>query len=185
MKTWEFESGHTEARFRTRHMMVSWIDGMFKNISGTLEFDTETGEFQSMETEFDSKSLWTGLEMRDDHLRSADFFDVENHPKITFKSTKITRIGGDQYKVIGDLTIRGITKEVELDTHYMGTWDTDFWVGKENKGPVPRIGIEAKTRINRHDFKVSWQGQMDKGGVVVSDHIDITIGIEGIVPPKD
>jgi len=93
MRTWEFERGHTELRFRTRHMMVSWVNGMFKNISGTVEFDTETGEFQSMETEFDAKSLWTGLEMRDNHLRSADFLDVENHPKITFKSTKIVRDG--------------------------------------------------------------------------------------------
>ena len=124
--------------------------------------------------------------MRDDHLRSADFLDVENHPKINFKSTRITRVGGDQYTVWGDLTIRGIPKVVELDARYMGPWQTVFWVGNEDKGPVPRIGIEAKTRINRHDFNVSWQDHMDKtGGVVVSDDIYITIGIEGIMPPKN
>ena len=111
---------------------------------------------------------------------------MENHPKIIFASTKIKRAGGDQYKISGDLTIRGITKQVELDARYMGTWQTVFWVGTEDKGPVPRIGIEAKTRINRHDFKVSWQDHMDKtGGVVVSDDIYITIGIEGVVPPKN
>jgi len=124
--------------------------------------------------------------MRDDHLRSADFLDVENHPKITFKSKKIIRDGANQYQIDGDLTIRGITKKVKIHARYMGTWQTVFWVGKEDKGPVPRIGIEGKLKINRHDFKVSWQDKMDKlGGVVVSDDIYITIGIEGIVPPKN
>jgi len=185
MQKWEFESGHTEARFRARHMMVAWVNGLFKEIKGNIEFDTKTGDLGSFETEFDAASLWTGVKMRDDHLRSADFLDVKNHPKISFKSTKVTRVGGDQFKILGDITIRGITKEIELLGRYMGTWDTAFWVGDKNLGPVPRIGFEAKTQINRHDFKVSWQDHMDKiGGVVVSDTIYITIGIEGIIPPK-
>ena len=176
MKKWDFEAGHSEAGFKVRHMMISWVSGFFKDVKGNAQFDDETGELESFETEFDSKSIWTGNEMRDNHLKAADFLDVENHPKISFKSKNITRIGGNQYKIVGDLTLKGTTKEVELDATYSGKWDTNFWEDNKDKGPVPRVGFTAKTKINRNDFNVSWQGQIyDKGGVVVGDHIYIKL----------
>lgn len=185
MKTWEFEPGHTEARFKAKHMMVTWVNGLFKNISGTAKFDPESGELEAIETKFDAKSIWTGVEMRDDHLRSADFLDVEHHPEITFTSKTVKRTGANQYTVIGDLTLRGKTKEVALQTTYLGTWNTVYWVDDKNLGPIKRVGFSAKTKINRHDFGVSWQDHMDKiGGVVVSDTIAITLNIQGLIPPK-
>ena len=185
IKKWDFEAGHSEAGFKVRHMMVSWVGGFFKNVSGSDKFDDETGELESFETEFDSKSIWTGDENRDNHLKSPDFFDVENHPKITFKSKNIARIGGNQYKIEGTLTIKGISKEVELDSTYLGKWDTIFWEDDKDKGPIPRVGFTAKTKINRHDFGVKWQGKMyDKGGVVVADNVYITIQVEGLILPS-
>ena len=95
-----FEPGHTEAEFRAKHMMVTWVRGLFKNIEGTMEFDPEHPENSSTEIEIDAKTLWTGVEPRDNHLRSADFLDVENHPKIKFKSSKVKVLTGMHHSLI-------------------------------------------------------------------------------------
>jgi polyisoprenoid-binding protein YceI len=114
-------------------------------------------------------------------MRSADFFDVENHPTITFSGRLIERIGDIDFKAEAELTIRAITRQVVMDVSYLGQWKTPFWVGDENKGTLTRIGFEAKTRVNRHDFGVSWQDQIPDGGVVVSNEIEITLDIEAIL----
>jgi polyisoprenoid-binding protein YceI len=181
LPAWTFEPGHTEAGFRARHMMVTWVHGLFKDIHGKLYFDWLLPLTASFNGEIDATKLWTGEPDRDAHLRSADFFDVENHPRITFAGRLTERTSDISFKAQADLTIRGITQPVTMDVSYLGRWKTPFWVGDENKGELTRIGFEAKTRIDRHDFDVSWQDEIPGGGVVVSNEIDVTLDIEAIL----
>jgi polyisoprenoid-binding protein YceI len=181
MATWIFEPGHTEAEFRARHMMVTWVRGLFKDIHGSLEFEWERCVESTFEGEIDAAGLWTGQPERDAHLRSADFFDVENHPKITFSGRFTERTGDLYFKGEAELTIRGVTRTVPLDISYLGTWTTPFWVGDENKGDMRRLGFEARTRINRYDFGVSWQDEIPGGGVVAGNDIDLVLDVEAIL----
>jgi len=180
MTKWIFEPGHTEAGFRARHMMVTWVRGLFKDIHGSLDFDWESCLESTFEGEIDATKIWTGEPDRDAHLRSADFFDVENHPTITFSGRLTERTGDTSFKAEAELTIRGITKTVPMDVAFLGQWQTPFWEGEENKGEMTRAGFEARTRINRHDFDVSWQDEIPGGGVVVSKEIDVVLDVEVI-----
>jgi polyisoprenoid-binding protein YceI len=181
MSTWIFEPGHTEAEFRARHMMVTWVRGLFKDIHGKLELDWARPLDASFEGEIDATGIWTGEPARDQHLRSADFFDVERHPKITFGGRFTERTGSTTFQGEVELTIRGVTQTVPLDVHYLGEWKTPFWAGEENRGQLRRIGFEAGARINRHDFGVSWQDEIPGGGVVVSNEIELILDVEAIL----
>jgi len=165
-QTWIFEPGHTAAEFSARHMMVSDVRGHFKNVEGKIEFDPDNPTDVLVEATIPTAGLWSGETYRDEHLRSADFFDVENHPEITFKGSQATYTGQNDFSLTGDLTIRGVTREITLDVRDLGRWDTPFWEDGEDKGPKARAGFSATTRINRHDFGVSWNDTLDKGGVV-------------------
>jgi polyisoprenoid-binding protein YceI len=177
---WIFEPGHTEAGFKARHMMVTWVRGLFKDIHGELNFDWDSCLESTFSGRIDATKIWTGEPTRDEHLRHADFFDVENYPEITFSGRFLERTGATTFKVQADLTIRGMTLAVPLDAHYLGQWETPFWVGDENRGLMRRVGFEARTRINRHDFGVSWQDEIPGGGVVVGNEIDIVLDVEAI-----
>src|ERR687887_2541861 len=120
MASWHFEPGHTAAEFAARHMMVTWVRGFFKNISGELEFDPGAPERGSVRVSIDSRTLWTGEPDRDAHLKSADFLDVERFPTIDFRSTQVKAVGGHELSVTGDLTIRGVTRPVIFHVHYLG-----------------------------------------------------------------
>jgi polyisoprenoid-binding protein YceI len=181
LSAWTFEPGHTEAGFRARHMMVTWVHGLFKDIHGKLYFDWDQPLAASFDGVIDATKLWTGQPERDAHLRSGDFFDVENYPQITFAGRLTERTGDISYKAQADLTIRGITRPVKMDVSYLGRWQTPFWVGDENRGQLTRIGFEAKTRIDRREFDVSWQDEIPGGGVVVSNEIDVILDIEAIL----
>ena len=185
MGTWLFEPGHTAAMFRARHMMVTYVRGHFKNVSGSLVFDSENPAQSSADVVIDAAAIWTGQPQRDAHLRSADFLDVENHPTITFKGNQVEVAGARDYTLRGALMIRGVSREVELNVSYLGEWLTPWWEeegGKwVDKGPRVRAGFVANTRINRHDFGVSWNDVVEKGGVVVGKTIDITIDAEAIL----
>jgi polyisoprenoid-binding protein YceI len=176
-----FEPGHTAAEFRARHMMVTWVRGFFKEIHGTLELDWDRCLDATFEGEIDATRLWSGEPIRDEHLRSADFFDVENHPKITFKGRFTERLAGTAFKGEVELTIRGVTRTEPLDITYLGEWKTPWWEGDENKGEMTRIGFEAKTRVDRQDFGVAWQDEIPNGGVVAGNEIDITLDVEAIL----
>jgi len=178
---WTFEPGHTEAGFRARHMMVTWVRGLFKDVHGKLHLDWERPLEATYAGEIDATKLWTGEPDRDAHLRSADFFDVEHHPTIAFSGRLTERTGDTAFKSVADLTIRGTRLPVTLDVTCLGQWKTPFWVGDENKGLLTRIGFEARTRIDRHAFGVSWQDRIPGGGVVVSNEIDVTLDIEAIL----
>jgi polyisoprenoid-binding protein YceI len=181
MAQWILEPGHTEAEFRARHMMVTWVRGLFKDIHGRLDLDFDRCEEATFHGEIDAGAIWTGESDRDAHLRSADFFDVENHPQITFAGRFTDRTGATTFKGEVDLTIRGVTRTVPLEIVSLGEWRTPFWVGDENKGELRRIGFEAKATINRQDFGVSWQDQLPGGGVVVGNDIELTLDAEAIL----
>ncbi len=184
MAKWTFEPGHTAAEFRARHMMVTYVRGSFKNIQGTLDFDPENPRLSSVETTIDAAGIWTGEPDRDAHLRSSDFLDVENHPHITFRGDQVEVMGDHDYVVTGELTIRGVARPTALAVRYLGEWPTSWWEEENgewvDKGPKLRAGFEATTEINRHDFGVSWNDTMDKGGVVVGDTVFITIDVEAV-----
>jgi polyisoprenoid-binding protein YceI len=181
MATWIFEPGHTEAEFRARHMMVTWVRGLFKDIKGTLELDFKQPLEATFQGEIDATGIWTGQEERDAHLRSADFFDVENHPGISFNGRFTERTGDTSFKGSVELTIRGVTRSVPLDVSYLGEWRTPFWEGDQNKGEMRRVGFEAFARINRHDFGISWQDELPGGGVVVGNEIQLILDAEAIL----
>ena len=123
MAIWIFEPGHTEIEFRARHMMVTWVRGLFKDIHGRLDFDWDSCLEATFEGEIDATKVWTGEPVRDAHLRSADFFDVEHHPKITFSGRLVERTGDTHFKATSEVTIRGNTRPVEFDVAYLGQWE--------------------------------------------------------------
>jgi polyisoprenoid-binding protein YceI len=180
MSTWIFEPGHTEAEFCARHMMVTWVRGLFKDIHGRLELEWDRCLGATFGGEIDAAGIWTGDPHRDGHLRSADFLDVAKHPKITFIGRFTERTGSMTFKGEVDLTIRGVMRTVPLDIVSLGEWKTPFWVGDENKGELLRIGFEGTANINRHDFGVSWQDEIPGGGVVVGDEIGLKLDLEAI-----
>ncbi len=168
---WDFDLSHSSVNFHVRHLMVSKVHGRFSLWSGKLELDEQDLTKSDLEVEIDASSVDTKEAKRDEHLRSADFFDVAQFPKLTFKSTKIEK-DGDDYKVTGDLTIRGITKSVTLSVEG-GDQVKDPWGGT-------RTGFSAKTTVNRKDFGLTWNVALETGGFVVSDKIEITLEIEAV-----
>lgn len=181
MPSWTFEPGHTAAEFCVRHMMVTKVRGAFKDVHGSLQFDPSDPPEASVEAVIDTAKIWSGDADRDKHLRNADFLDVENHPQITFRGNQVEVDGGHDFAVTGDLTIRGVTRQATLDVQFLGQWATPWWQDGEDKGPKIRAGFVATTKINRHDFGVSWNGTLDRGGVVVGDTVEITIDAEAIL----
>jgi len=180
MAKWTFEPGHTAAEFRVRHMMVTHVRGHLKDIHGTMRFDEDNPTTASVEARIEVNKLWTGEPDRDAHLKSADFLDAQNHGEITFQGAKVQQLGRNHFHLVGNLTIRGVSREVSLDVECLGQWETPFWVGDTNYGPVTRAGFVATTVINRHDFGVRWNSVLDRGGLVVADDVFITIDVEAI-----
>jgi polyisoprenoid-binding protein YceI len=166
---WNFDATHSSVDFVVRHMVVSKVRGRFTKWTGSVEFDAANYADSSLEVSIDVDSIDTHEAQRDGHLKSPDFFDVANHPKMTFKGTKFSGSGGD-LKITGDLTIRGTTKEVTLDAEYLGT-GKDPWGGT-------RAGFSAKTSILREDFGLTWNAALETGGVLVGKKVDIEIDVE-------
>ena len=181
MARWTFEPGHTAAEFCVRHMMVTHVRGHFKNIHGSLEFDADAPHASRVEATIDTRGLWSGEPDRDAHLRSADFLDVEHFPNITFTSSTVRVISPNEAIVTGALTIRGVTKPAALEVHYLGQWETPWFQDGVDKGPKTRAGFVATSRIDRHDFGVSWNSPLARGGIVVGEQVLITIDAEAIL----
>ena len=181
MSQWTFEPGHTAAEFCVRHMMVTYVRGSFKNVKGSLEFDPAAPDRSRLQATIEAAGLWTGEPQRDAHLKSADFLDVEHHPTITFESERVELMGPNDAKVSGRVTIRGITKPLSLQVHFLGTWQTPWWEDGVDKGPKTRAGFSATGRLNRKDFGVNWNSALDRGGVVVGDDVEITLDAEAIL----
>lgn len=181
MARWSFEPGHTAAEFSVRHMMVTHVRGHFKNVHGSLEFDPILPEASRVEATIDARGLWSGEPDRDAHLRSSDFLDVDRFPEITFKSNTVRLVSPNEALVTGALSIRGVTKPVTLEVRYLGQWETPWWEDGVDKGPKTRAGFEATARIDRHDFGVSWNSPLARGGIVVGHQVLITIDGEAIL----
>jgi polyisoprenoid-binding protein YceI len=169
--TWTIDPVHTEVGFSVRHMMVSKVRGKFTTFTG--EIVTAENPLKSVATaEIDLSSIETGNQQRDDHLRSADFFDAANTPTMTYRSTGI-RQGGNDYVVDGDLTLRGVTRQVPLKLELNG-------FGPDAYGGL-RAGFTATGEINRNDFGVSWNAAIEAGGVVVSDKVTLHLEVEAVL----
>ena len=168
--TWAIDAAHTNVEFSVRHLMIATVKGRFAQVSGTVVLDEANPARAEVDVTIDAASIDTRVEQRDAHLRSADFFDVEQFPTITFKSRRVTDVDGDQLKLVGDLTIRGVTKEVVLDVTSQGR-QTDPWGGE-------RAGFELTGKIKRSDFGLTWNQALEAGGVMVGDDIKISIDAE-------
>lgn len=170
--TWTVDQAHSVVGFSVRHMMVTKVSGQFERFSGTISFDPANVTAATVEVEIETASITTRSADRDAHLRSADFFDAETYPTITFKSTSVEPGKGERFHVHGDLTMHGVTKSVVLDTEFNGSGTSPF-------GHTV-AGFEASTKFNRSDFGLSWNAALETGGVMVSDEIRITLDIEAM-----
>ena len=168
--SYELDPAHSTVQFSVRHMMVSNVRGEFREVSGSLEFDEKDLAKSSIDVSINAKSISTANEKRDEHLRNADFLDVEKFPTITFKSKKFVKTGNG-HKVTGDLTLHGVTKEVVLNVDGPTKEVKDPWGGI-------RIGASATAKINRKDFGLTWNKALEAGGVVVGDEISIQLEVE-------
>jgi polyisoprenoid-binding protein YceI len=168
--TWNIDNSHTLVEFSVRHLMISTVKGRFGDVSGKVVSDDANPSGAQIEVTINAASIDTREAQRDAHLKSADFFDVEQFPTLTFRSTRIEKASGDDLKVTGDLSIRGTTREVVLDVTSEGRV-TDPWGGQ-------RAGYSAKTKIKRSDFGLTWNLALETGGVVVGDEIKIALEVE-------
>ena len=173
--TWTIDTSHSTIHFIARHMVIAKVRGGFKTFSGSIELDEADMTKATVAVTIDAASIDTAEEKRDAHLKSADFFDVEKFPTLTFKSKSITK-SGDAYEVAGELTIHGVTKDVVLHTQFEGK-GKDPW-GNE------RVAFAAKTSVNREDFGLKWNQVLEAGGVLVSNKIEIELEVEAIKQAK-
>lgn len=172
--TWSVDKVHSDAAFQVRHLM-SGVRGHFADFEGTIVTDAAQPESSSVEFKIKVASITTGVEKRDAHLRSGDFFDVEKYPEITFKSTAFKQTDKDNYAVTGDLTMRGVTKVITLPVTFLG-------VGKDPWGNE-RAGFETAVTLNRKDFGINWNQTLDQGGVLLGDDVKVMINIEAVKKP--
>ena len=169
--TWQIDPAHTAAGFSVKHMMIATVRGQFKGITGMVLWDDQDIDKSIVDVTIDANTIDTGEPKRDADLKSANFFDVKNYPAITFKSTKIEKISAGKMKVTGNLAIHGVTKQVVLDVEGPSGAIKDPW-GKT------RVALNATTTVNRMDYGVKWNANLDGGGVVVGDNVNITIDLE-------
>jgi polyisoprenoid-binding protein YceI len=170
--TWTVDPTHSSVGFKIKHMMIATVRGHFTEFEGTIIAAPDDPANSHASGSVNVASINTGNEQRDAHLRSPDFFDAERYPKITFESTRIRHIEGGTFAVAGDLTIKGTTREVELEATVEGV-DTDPW-GNE------RVGVSVRGSINRTDFGLTWQQRLEGGGMLVGEEVGIRIDISAV-----
>jgi polyisoprenoid-binding protein YceI len=163
---------HSSVAFKIRHL-VGTVTGHFRDFQGTIDLDREEPARSSVAFEIRAASIDTGNPKRDEHLRSPDFFDVDKHPTITFRSKRIARTSGNRYAVTGDFTLHGVTKELTLPVEFLGT-ARDPW-GNE------RAGFSASTTLDRKAYGIVWNQTLDTGGLLLGDEVEVTIAIEAIL----
>jgi polyisoprenoid-binding protein YceI len=168
---WTIDVAHTNIMFIARYAMLTKVRGRFNTFEGTIHV-AENLEDSSAELTIDASSISTDHKKRDEHLRSGDFLDLENQPTIGFRSKKVELLGGTKLRTTGDLTIRGVTKDITLDTEYAG-----IAAGADGK---TRIAFSAKTEIDRDDFSVSWNMAIESGGVLVGKRVEIELEVQAV-----
>ncbi len=170
LATWTIDASHTEAGFAVKHLMISTVRGRFAGVAGQVAFDPSDLSTGSAEVTIDVSSIDTRDEKRDAHLRSADFFESDKFPAITFKSRRVQAVKGDNFELVGDLTIKDVTREVVLAVESQGL-QKDPWGGE-------RAGFSARTTINRRDFGLTWNVALETGGILVGDDVKISLDVE-------
>lgn len=173
--TWKLDPAHTSVELSVKHMMFTKVRGRMGGVEGTLEIDEENPDQSSVHVRIGAASIDTGVEDRDNHLRSGDFLDAENHPWITFESKRIEGAmnrEGDRFEVVGDLTIRGTTREIALDATYAGQ-GRDPW-GRR------RAGFEASTTIDRREWGLKWNQALEAGGILVGNEVEIELEVQAV-----
>ena len=168
---WKIDPAHSAAEFTVRHMMISNVKGKFSGLSGVLKLDESDYTHSAVEVSIPAASVRTVDDKLDAHLKAADFFDVENFPTLTFKSTSIRSTGGCDYQVTGDLTIRGVTQPVTLSVSDVSAPSRDPWGNQ-------RIGLSGIAKIDRRDFGLVWNTPLDFGGMLVGDEVKITLDVQ-------
>ncbi len=168
--SWQIDPAHSRVSFWVRHMMISKVRGRFDKFNGVIDFDEENPAASRVDVEMEAASINTREQQREDHLRSPDFLDAPNYPVITYKSKRVEQNGGNSGKLIGDLTVRGVTKEVALDVEYAG----------QAKSPwgATSAGFSASTSIDRQEWGLNWNQALETGGILVGDKINIEIEVE-------
>jgi polyisoprenoid-binding protein YceI len=169
--TWNIDPIHSTAEFKVRHMMITNVRGHFAGISGVLKLDEHDATNSRVEARIEATSIDTRNHQRDAHLRSADFFDVEKFPTLSFISTRVSRVREGELSVEGDLTIRGVTRKVVFAVEGPTAPAQDPWGNT-------RIGLSARTKIDRKDFGLTWNAALEAGGVLVGDDVTITLDIQ-------
>jgi polyisoprenoid-binding protein YceI len=167
MSAWKIDPVHSEVNFKVKHMVISTVTGHFGNFNASIEADKDDFSDAKIDFEADATSISTKNEMRDGHLKSPDFFDVENFPKMSFVSNSVKKVSNHELEVTGDLTIKNVTKKVKLDVIYNGT--------VAGNGGAQIAGFEIRTNINRFDYGLKWNGLSETGGVMVSNEVKIEI----------
>jgi len=168
---WEFDADHTGVHFKVRHLMISSVQGEFEKVTGKIVYDEADVTKSTADITIDAASVNTRVAKRDEDLRSPNFLDVAKYPKIAFKSKRVEKAANGTLKMIGDLTIHGVTKEVVLTVDGPTPAIKDPWGNY-------RVGGQATTKINRKDFGLVWNATLETGGVMVGDEVEITINVE-------
>jgi polyisoprenoid-binding protein YceI len=167
---WAIDPMHSEVQFKVKHLVISTVSGFFKSFEGFVETENDDFEDANIEFTLDTNSIDTNQSQRDEHLKSAEFFDAAQYPQIKFKSTSFKKTGGDEYKLTGDLTIKGITKPVTLNVEHGGS-ASDFYGNS-------KAGFEISGKINRKEFGLTWDGVTEAGAIVVGEDIKLLINIQ-------
>ena len=171
--TWNLDPAHSTAEFKVRHMMISWVKGKFTGLTGSLTLHESDHAYSGVEASIDVASVSTGAADRDNHLKSADFFNAAEFPTIAFKSTDVKSTGKGEFEVSGDFTLHGVTKPVTFAVEDFSEPAKDPWGNQ-------RIGLLATTKINRKDFDLGWNAALETGGVLVGEDVTITLDVQFI-----
>jgi polyisoprenoid-binding protein YceI len=171
VSTWNIDPAHSVAEFKVKHMMISNVKGHFTGVKGLLSLDESDVTNSRIEATIDAASISTREAQRDAHLKSADFFDVEKFPTLSFKSTRVIRRADGDLDVAGELTIHGVTRKVVFSVEGPTAPNTDPWGNT-------RVGLSATTKINRKDFGLTWNAALETGGILVGDDVTITLDVQ-------
>jgi polyisoprenoid-binding protein YceI len=169
--TWKIDPVHSVAEFKVKHMMISNVKGQFTAVTGAVTLDESDITASQVEATIDAASINTRDAQRDGHLKSADFFDVERFPTLTFRSTRVTRASDGELSVVGDLTIHGVTRQAVFSVEGPTPPAKDPWGNT-------RIGLSATTKINRKDFGLTWNAALETGGILVGEDVTITLDVQ-------
>jgi polyisoprenoid-binding protein YceI len=174
---YKIDPAHSIIGFAIRHLEINWVEGRFKDFTGTIRYDESDVTKSSVEFTAKVESIDTGVTARDNHLRTADFFEVAKYPEMTFKSTRVERKGKDRYVLHGDFTLKGVTKQIEIPFTITGAI-------KDQRGST-RFGITAQTKINRRDYGITFGKALDNGGLDIGNEVTINLHLEALKPaPK-